>query len=105
MIRFVRPSKTVTNAQKVAAALEAASIEIAPDVAPALVKTFDPWVREGESPPAQEEFRQALLGRWLRQVRERLVAADEAHQREVRAERSLRRRRDRAAPFGPAART
>ncbi len=42
MIRFVRPSKTVTDAQKIAAALEAASHEIAPDVAPALERTFAP---------------------------------------------------------------
>ncbi len=97
MLRFVRPSKTVTNAQKLAAALEAASFEIAPEVAPALEETFAPWVREGETAPAQEEFRQTLLGRWLREVRERLVAADEAHQKEIRKERSLRRRRDGAA--------
>ena len=97
MKRFVQPSKTVTDAQKIAAAVEAASVEVAPAVAPALETTFVPWVREGETAPAQEELRQVLLGRWLRQVRERLVAADEAHQREIRKERSLRRRRDDSA--------
>ncbi len=97
MKRFVRPSKTVTDAQKLAAALEAASVEVAPEVAPALEETFAPWVRDGETPPAQEEYRQILLGRWLRQVCERLVAADEAHQKEVRKERSIRRRRDDSA--------
>ncbi len=97
MKRFVRPSKTVTDAQKIAAALEAASVEVAPQVAPALEATFAPWVEEGETAPAQEELRQVLLGRWLRQVCERLVAADEAHQREVRKERSLRRQRDDSA--------
>ncbi len=77
--------------------MEAASVEVAPDVAPALETTFAPWVKEGETAPAQEELRQILLGRWLRQVRERLVTADEAHQKEVRKERSLRRRRDDSA--------
>ena len=97
MKRFVRPSKTVTDAQKIAAAVEAASVEVAPEVAPAVDKAFAPWVREGEPAPAQEEFRQILLGRWLRHVRERLIATDEAHQKEVRKERSLRRRRDDSA--------
>ncbi len=97
MKRFVRPSKTVTDAQKIAAAVEAASVEVAPQVAPALEESFAPWVKEGETAPAGEELRQVLLGRWLRQVRERLVAADEAHQKEVRKERRLRRRRDDSA--------
>ncbi len=97
MKRFVRPSKTVTDGQKIAAALEAASFELASDVVPALETTFAPWVEETETPPSQEEFRQVLLGRWLRQVREHLVAADEAHQKEIRAERSMRRRRDKTA--------
>ncbi len=97
MKRFVRPSKTVTDAQKLATAIEAASVEVAPQVAPALEKTFAPWVRDGETAPTQEELRQILLGRWTRQVRDRLVTADEAHQKEVRKERSLRRQRDDSA--------
>ncbi len=97
MNRFVRPSKTVTDAQKIAATLEAASVEVAPAVAPALETTFAPWVQEGETAPAQEEYRQILLGRWLRQVRERLIAADEAHQKEIRKERAIRRRRNHVA--------
>ncbi len=97
MKRFVRPSKAVTDGQKIAAALEAASFEIAPDVGEALEAVFARWVEEGETPPAREAYRQSLLGRWLRWVRERLVVADEAHQEEIRVERRLRRLRDDAA--------
>ncbi|MCP3961885.1 MAG: hypothetical protein GY719_28925 [bacterium] len=94
MNRFVKPSKTVTDGQKSAASLEAASFEIAADVADAVENTFRPWLEEGEKLPDQEELRQHLLGRWLRNVRDQLVAADEAHQQAVWAERRLRRRRD-----------
>jgi len=97
MNRFVQPSKAVIDGQKSAAALEAASLEMAPDLVPALETMFAPWVEENESLPAEEGFRQVLLGRWLRQVRQRLIAADEAHQKEIRVERVMRRRRDTAA--------
>lgn len=100
MIRFVRPSKMVTDGQKLSRALEAASTELSPDIAQGLVATaFAPWVQDGEPSPdmAYEERRQVWLGRWLVQNRERMVAADEVHQVQVRIERRMRRRRNEAA--------
>ena len=93
MIRFVKPSKAVTDGQKSSASLEAAAFEIAADVGAAMERTLRPWLEEGETLPASEELRQHLLGRWLQSVRKRMIAADEAHQEEVWAERRLRRKR------------
>lgn len=94
MQRFVKPSKVVTDGEKLAFALEAAATEISPEVGRGFDEALAPWVLQGETPPSPEEQRQILLARWLRHVRERMVKADEVHQASVRLERVFRLERN-----------
>ncbi len=94
MQKFVKPSKAVTDGEKLALSLEAAAIEISPDVGRGFDEALAPWVWKGETPPSPEEQRQILLARWLKHVRERMVEADEVHQASVRLERLFRLQRD-----------
>ena len=97
MQKFVKPSKAVTDGHKISFAIEAAANEISSDVGRGFDETLAPWVEEGETPPSPEEQRQVLLARWLRHLRQRMVAADEAHQASIRLERIFRRQRQSGA--------
>jgi hypothetical protein len=90
------PSKQVTDRQKSADAVIAAVEAHAPSTAAALEGTLAPHLRKGEAMP-DVALLLTLLARALGAEKQRLIAADEAHEAELGDDEPLRRARDEAA--------
>jgi len=89
------PSKQVTDRQKSADSVIAAADTHGPAVSAALTDRLTPYLQQGEAVP-DVALLLSLIGRALCGEKDRLVSADEAHERELGDDAEVRAARDEA---------